>query len=183
MDWLICRTCDFSDREYAAVYTQLSHSRKVHIDAFTNEGARKCSLAGELLLRKLLAQKGIPSIPERAPSGQPVLPDNAAFVSISHCDDWVVCAVSSTPVGIDIEKIRPVRQGMAQRVCTPEELAYVGQDMTRFFEIWTAKEAYFKMKGTGITNFQAINILTLHRQVFRQEDYLIQIVQEACCGF
>lgn len=176
MNWLMCRTCDFEEQEYAAVYNQLSDSRKAHIDAFTNADARKCSLAGELLLRKLLVQEGIHSKPERAPGGQPVLPGNEAFVSISHCDDRVVCAVSSAPVGIDIEKIRPVRDGMAQRVCTEEELSYAGQDMTRFFEIWTAKEAYFKMKGTGITNFQAVNTLVLDKQFFARDGYLICLV-------
>lgn len=180
MKWLQCRTGDFTEQEFAAVYEKLSPSRKAHIDAFSNPAARRCSLAGELLLRRLLLDAGIEAVPERLPSGQPVLPGNPAFVSISHCDDRVVCAVSRTPVGIDIEKIRPIRPGMMERVCTTEELRYVrsGNEAERFFEVWTAKEAYFKMMGTGITNLQAINILTLPRQVFRQDDYLIQIVYE-----
>lgn len=178
MNWRMCRTCDFSEQEYAAVYDRLSPSRRAHIDAFTNADARKCSLAGELLLRSLLAQEGIRAIPERAPSGQPVLPGNEAFVSISHCDDWVVCAVSKTPVGIDIEKIRPVRPGMAEKICTAEELHYLhsGDETERFFEVWTAKEAYFKRKGTGITNFQAVNTLTLDKQFFARDGYLICLV-------
>lgn len=181
MKWKICRTCDFTQQEYAAVYEQLSPSRKAHIDAFSNAAARQNSLAGELLLRRLLSEAGITAVPERLPSGQPVLSGSDLHVSISHCDDRVVCAVSSEAVGIDIEKIRPIRPGMMERVCTAEELRYVrsGNETERFFEVWTAKEAYFKMVGTGITNLQAISILTLSRQVFRQEDYLIQIVYEA----
>lgn len=181
MKWKMCRTGDFTEQEYAAVYEQLSPSRKAHIDAFSNAAAQKNSLAGELLLRSLLLEAGIEAVPERLPSGQPVLPGSRAFVSISHCDDRVVCAVSSASVGIDIEKIRPIRPGMTEKVCTTEELRYVrsGNETERFFEVWTAKEAYFKMKGTGITNFQSVNILTLSRQVFRQDDYLIQIVSEA----
>lgn len=180
MRWEMCRTGDFTEQEYRAVYEKLSPSRKKHMDAFSNEAARRCSLAGELLLRRLLAAEGIAAVPERLPSGQPVLPGGQAFVSISHCDDRVVCAVSRAAVGIDIEKVRPIRPGMMDRVCTAEELRYLrsGNETERFFEVWTAKEAYFKMKGTGITNLQAINILTLPRQVFRQEDYLIQIVYE-----
>ena len=180
MRWEMCRTSDFTEQEYRAVYEKLSPSRKEHMDAFSNAAARRCSLAGELLLRRLLAAEGIAAVPERLPSGQPVLPGEPAFVSISHCDDRVVCAVSRTPVGIDIEKVRPIRPGMMERVCTAEELRYLrsGNETERFFEVWTAKEAYFKMMGTGITNLQAINILTLPRQVFRQEDYLIQIVYE-----
>lgn len=180
MKWFMCRTGDFTEQEYEAVYEALSPSRKRHIDAFSNAAARRSSLAGELLLRKLLAEEGVLAVPERLPGGQPAVPGNPVFVSISHCDDRVVCAVSKTPVGIDIEKVRPIRPGMAERVCTPEELRYVraGEEEMRFFEIWTAKEAYFKMKGTGITSLQAINILTLPRQIFRQEGYLIQIVWE-----
>lgn len=175
MRWEMCRTGDFTEQEYGAVYEKLSPSRKAHIDAFSNEAARRCSLAGELLLRSLLAAEGIAAVPERLPSGQPVLPGGQAFVSISHCDDRVVCAVSKTAVGIDIEKVRPIRPGMAERVCTAEELRYVrsGNETERFFEVWTAKEAYFKLKGTGITNFQAVNTLTLQKAFFRWDEYLV----------
>ncbi len=171
--WLLCRTCDFTQHEYAAVYKQLSPSRKAHIDTFTNPAARQCSLAGELLLRRLLQQEGIPAVPERKPGGQPYLSGDAAFVSISHCDDRVVCAVSDEPVGIDIEKIRPIRTGMAEKVCTEEELSYVSQDTGRFFEVWTAKEAYFKMLGTGITDLKAVNTLALQKSYITQDGYLI----------
>lgn len=176
MNWLIGRTTDFTEAQYTAVYHSLSPSRKAHIDAFRNEKVRRQSLAGELLLRSLLAQLGIDAVPERLPSGQPVLSGSDAFVSIAHCDDYIVCAVSDRPVGIDIEKRRPLKPGMIRRVCTPEELAYVQDDETRFFEIWTAKEAWFKLQGTGITDFQSVNTLTLPRLLFRQGDYVIQVV-------
>lgn len=176
MNWLIGRTTDFSEEEYAAVYDSLSPSRRAHIDSFRHRGARRQSLAGELLLRKLLAKLGIDAIPERLPNGQPVLRGSDAFVSIAHCDECVACAVSQAPIGIDVERIRPVKPGMIQRVCTPEEMAYVQDAADRFFEIWTAKEGYFKMMGTGITDFQSVNTLTLPRHLIREDDYLIQLV-------
>ena len=178
MKWLLCRTDDFSPDAYAAVYHSLSDSRKAHIDTFRHEGARRQSLAGELALRTLLAREGIDDGIERLPSGQPVLAGRSAWVSIAHCEDWVACAVHEKPVGIDIEKRRAVKPGMAQKVCTAEELAWVQEEETRFFEVWTAKEAYFKMKGTGITNFQSVNTLALPRQLHRQGDYLICIITE-----
>jgi len=46
----------------------------------------------------------------------------------------------------------------------------------RFFQIWTAKEAYFKKCGTGITNLKSVNILPMERQCFQIEDYFIQIL-------
>lgn len=179
MKWLCCRTYDFTEQEYAAVYEALSPSRRAHIDAFRHAGARQQSLAGELALRKLLRQEGIGATPIRLPSGQPALSGSDLHVSIAHCDDRIVCAVSRTPVGIDIEKLRPLRPGLAERVCTPEELHYVqssGDPDSCFLEIWTAKEAYFKMKGTGITDLQSVNVLPLPRQLFRQDAYYIQIL-------
>lgn len=175
MNWCIAPISDFSEETLTEVYETLSPSRKAHIDRFRHAGARKQSLAAEALLRRLL---GNDAILERLPSGQPVLADRSDFISIAHCDDYVVCAANDKPIGIDIEKIKPVRPGMAEKICTAEELQYVQDDAERFFEVWTAKEAWFKMQGTGITNFQAVNTLTLPRKVFRQSQYIIQIVYE-----
>ena len=178
MNWCIARITDFSEAALAAAYAALTPSRKAHIDTFRHEGARRQSLAGELLLGRLLEKQGVSAAIERLPSGQPVLKGNPSFVSIAHCEDYVVCAVSHRPIGIDIEKVKPVKPGMAERICTPEELQYVCGDETRFFEVWTAKEAWFKMLGTGITDFQSVNTLTLSRKLFRQDGYLIQLVYE-----
>lgn len=176
MKWLICRLSDFSQAEYDAVYASLSPSRKAHIDTFRHAGARQQSLAGELALRRLLAREGIDATPERLESGQPVLRECGLHVSISHCQELVACAISEDPIGIDVEQIRPIKPSMPERVCTAEELAWMQGSDTRFFEIWTAKEAYFKMIGTGITDLRSVNILTLPRHVMREGDYLIQIV-------
>lgn len=176
MKWLICRTTDFTQAQYDAVYKALSPSRRAHIDTFRHEGARRQSLAGELALRRLLAREGIDATVERLASGQPVLKNSDLYVSISHCQELVACAISHAPIGIDAEQIRPVKPGMPERVCTAEELAWMQDSQERFFEIWTAKEAYFKMLGTGITDLRSVNILTLPRQVLRDGDYLIQIV-------
>lgn len=176
MRWLILRTTDFTDGQYDAVYDLLSPSRRAHIDSFRHPGARRQSLAGELALRTLLEREGIDAVPERLPSGQPVLPGSGLHVSISHCDDLVACAISGEPIGIDVEKLRPVKPAMIQRVCTPEELSWVGGDPDRFFQVWTAKEAYFKMAGTGITDLRSVNTLALPRLLLRRDEYLIQLV-------
>lgn len=174
--WLICRVADFSQAELDACYESLSPSRKAHIDTFRHGGARRQSLAGELALRQLLKKGGITDTIERAPGGQPVLLGGSAFVSISHCGELVACAAADVPVGIDIERIRPVKPGLVDRVCTPEEKAYVGDSPERFFEVWTAKEAWFKMQGTGITDFQAVNTLAISRELHREQDYVLHLV-------
>ena len=102
------------------------------------------------------------------------------------CKKAGMLEIGEEPVGIDIERIRPVKEGLCRRVCTPEELAYLQAapeelssdpaSLRRFFEIWTGKEAYFKKCGTGITNLRSVNVLSLSRQVHTVEDYILQII-------
>lgn len=185
MKWHSCRISDFTEKEYECAYRQLSPSRKAHVDRFRQPDDRRRSLAGEILAQKLLRQWGISdAVLETRENGQPVLSGCRLFVSISHCDDFVACALNDTPIGIDAERIQPRSPALAKRVCVPEELEYLQnaasdeERLVRFYEIWTAKEAWFKKLGTGIQNLQSVNTLTLPRQVFRMEDYLVTILYE-----
>lgn len=193
MNWLHCSLPDFSDEEYTRAYDALSPSRKQRIDRYKQQSDRLRSLAGELLLRELLRDSfGITdAVIESAPNGRPLLPNNEIFISIAHCNHMIVCAADDQPVGIDIEQIRPVNLSMARHVCVEDEAIYLfGKEPTqadyclcedpdmlhRFFEIWTAKEAYFKKMGTGITNLKSVNVLPLPRQLHHLDDYLVQIM-------
>ena len=193
MEWLYCKVSDYTREEYESTYKKLSPSRKERIDRFAKEKDRVCSLAGELLLKKLLLEKYnlTDAVIEAESSGKPVLKNSDLYISISHSDDRVVCVADNSSVGIDIERIKPIKAGLISRVCVEEELRYVlgekdyfkgnslcedSEILNRFFEIWTAKEAYFKKCGTGITDFKSVNILPLKRKIFHIDDYLIQIV-------
>lgn len=82
--------------------------------------------------------------------GKPFADRLPVHFNISHSGDFVVCAVSEKEIGIDIEKIRPIRPDVAKKFATEEELGYIGTNLERFFDIWTLKEAYFKCIGTGL---------------------------------
>ena len=192
MHWTCCHTADFSAQALQEVYSRLSPTRKVHIDRFHRHEDKLRSLAAEALLQRLLQERcGITdAVLHRKSNGQPYLTGCDLYVSISHCGEMVACAVSEIPVGIDIEHIRPIRLNLVRQVCVEEEKAYLlaGKSpeedtpctdrdiLERFFEIWTAKEAYFKKCGTGITDLKSVNILTLSRQMHRVDDYMIQLV-------
>ena len=85
---------------------------------------------------------------EILPNGKPIFKSSPLFFSISHSENVVAVAVSEREIGVDVEKIREVRGGVAKRFFTESEIEYVGNDSARFFEIWTKKEAYAKVKGT-----------------------------------
>lgn len=191
MEWTLRHIDDFSPTEAERTYRGLSASRKSRIDRLKNEDARRCSLLGEYLVKELLnAKYGIENaVIECAENGRPFLQDSPLFISISHSHRLVACAVDDKPVGIDIEKRKPIHPKLIDRVCCPAEKEYVlnGSNppsdevadegiLTRFYEIWTGKEAYFKAQGTGITDFQSVNLLTLERQVVPLGEYILQIV-------
>ena len=193
MHWAHCKTTDFSQDELQYAYQQLSPSRKDRIDRLRRQEDKVRSLAAELLVYQQLKEHwNIPSAKLHCKAtGQPYLPNHSLHVSISHCDEMVACAISQVPVGIDVERIRPVPFPLFRHICTPEELQHLLNNsappanqtlchdentLRLFFEIWTAKEAYFKKCGTGITDLKSVNTLSLQRQLYIVEDYFIQIV-------
>jgi 4'-phosphopantetheinyl transferase len=87
-------------------------------------------------------------------NGKPLLPGGPWF-SLSHSGDFACLAVSAaSPVGIDLEIRREEDfEALAKTAFHPAELAFFRQKpcMERFFAIWTAKESYAKMIGTGFS--------------------------------
>lgn len=76
---------------------------------------------------------------------------NVCQLSISHCNDIVVVAVSNMPVGVDVERIAPDRfDGKLQtRIFTQNETlcsnALTAEERCNYANrIWTVKEAVFK---------------------------------------
>ena len=190
MNWRYRRLEDFSREQFDSAYGQLPPAEQARLDRYRRREDRLRSLAGVLLAKELAAEAGIAApVVARLESGQPVLQNAPLHISITHSGDLVACAIHTIPVGIDAEKLRSFRAGMLRHVCTEAETAYVldGKPLPhgeitdpgmihRFFEIWTGKEAFFKRAGTGITDLKSIEILSMPRQVYRVDGYLIQLM-------
>jgi 4'-phosphopantetheinyl transferase len=87
-------------------------------------------------------------------NGKPLLPGGPWF-SLSHSGNFACLAVSAaSPVGIDLELWREEDfEALGRTAFHPAELAFFREKpgMERFFAIWTAKESYAKMIGTGFS--------------------------------
>ncbi|MFC1852390.1 4'-phosphopantetheinyl transferase family protein [candidate division CSSED10-310 bacterium] len=89
--------------------------------------------------------------------GKPFLKDNEGFFfNLSHSGDWVVGVTDTTPVGIDLERIKPIDLAIAERFFSPEETADLMSKpehdlFSYFFTLWTLKESYIKKLGTGLS--------------------------------
>lgn len=159
-----------SRREYAAAYSLMSEERRQRCDSYRSDDDKKRCIAADLLLRRQLGMfLGLPPESfcfEVSEKGKPYLRDHSCFFNVSHAGDFVAVALNpACEVGIDIEKIRPVRSAVARHIFSDKDNLFVfgtseipegiieDTDMLeRFFRVWTYKEAYVKMTGEGIRN-------------------------------
>ncbi len=177
MKWYKYNIRELSASEYNKWYALMDVEKQKRVDRFRFCDDKKRTVAGEMLARKAISEwcgvtyeSIVFCIKEH---GKPYAKGLPVEFNISHSGDYVVCAVDDKPIGIDIEKIRPIDLTVAKRICTDDELQYLfghapcEKDfthttdidiLTRFFEIWTAKEACGKCAGEGILSQQQDSI-------------------------
>lgn len=92
-------------------------------------------------------------------NGKPI-PSGGVFWSISHKENAVAGVVSRFPVGIDIEKIKPVSDKLVKRVVKAEEsILFKNYDSHMvFFKVFTAKEAVVKNTGVGLKGLSSVMV-------------------------
>lgn len=91
-----------------------------------------------------------------AQGGKPYLakePD--IHFNLSHSGEWAVCAISSSPVGVDIQHCDEGRRDVASRFFHREEIRYLDSlpQFRRdegFYRLWTLKESFVKATGRGL---------------------------------
>lgn len=100
-----------------------------------------CALL-DLALRERMGWERLPEI-VRGENGKPGFPEFPGVqFNLSHTAGAVLAGVSETPVGVDIERLRPVSRHLADRFGEKEPAA--------FFREWTRREAAAKRSGEGI---------------------------------
>lgn len=154
MQFTFCPISEISEKDINRVQSLLSDSQREYILKIS-EKKRIQSLAVRALLM-LMLEKYYPSVSVSDLSfcdgGKPFLKDSKLFISLTHSGDMVGCAISHRKVGIDIEKIRSVKEKTVSRVCSGEELEYISQNGAQsFFTLWTLKEAYIKAEGISFS--------------------------------
>lgn len=144
----------------------LTQEERARFDAMRSERRRHQFLAGHWRLR-CLASERMPSAPDEwlwAPDaqGRPALRHRRSeelrlHASLSHSGDWIACAVSEQPIGIDIECDSRPRdlERLAGEVFPAEQwrpLDGLSEAERRrgFYEQWTLREAVGKRDGRGL---------------------------------
>lgn len=129
--------------------------RRAAADRFRFVADKKRCIGAGLLLYKALNIYGITDYSlGQGKYGKPYLintPD--LHFNLSHSGEYVLCAVGTSPVGVDVEQYDHGSPDIAKHFFTEKEYRWV-MDMPdsreRFIRLWTMKESYCKMKGLGL---------------------------------
>ena len=90
--------------------------------------------------------------------GRPYLavPDCPYSFNLSHSNALAAFAVCDAVVGVDVEQIKTLPEGVAGMVFSQPEISAleaepVSRQADKFFQFWSAKEAVLKALGTGLS--------------------------------
>jgi len=79
------------------------------------------------------------------------LPFDGNFWSVTHKTGYVAGVIARESIGIDLEKLRPVKEALFRKTAHDSEWALSDTKNTvLFFRYWTSKESVLKASGTGI---------------------------------
>ncbi|CAN5329493.1 4'-phosphopantetheinyl transferase superfamily protein [soil metagenome] len=143
---------------------------KARAARYTIDAPRQEFIAGRATLRtvlgKYLACKPVAIAFTVSAGGKPAIRDHSDLhFNVTHSGGRGLIAIATSPVGVDIEQLRPVPNaaGLVQRFFTPEEqrqfaLLPEDQKLAGFFKGWTGKEALLKAVGVGLAGVEQVAV-------------------------
>jgi len=140
-----------------SLFSLLGDDERQRAAAFVRDEPRRRFIVARGRLRERLgARLGLPPtkvVFSYGPNGKPAV-DGVHF-NVAHTGDLALCAMAASPVGVDVERIRPMKneQALARRWFHAEEvdrIAAAPRPLTEFFRTWTMKEAALKLIGVGV---------------------------------
>lgn len=155
--------------KYEALLHKISSERRERISRMKFPRKKTISLVTELLVRSEISKElGIDrgaiefSYNEY---GKPFLKGGGYFFSVSHSGEYIAFAgETDSPIGVDIQLKGRADYRVAERFFTEDEYSAICSSPAperEFFKIWSLKEAYVKMLGTGMaTPFSTFSVLT-----------------------
>ncbi|MFO7970201.1 MAG: 4'-phosphopantetheinyl transferase superfamily protein [Desulfobacterales bacterium] len=108
------------------------------------------------------------------------LPCNGHYWSLTHKPEYVAAVIASTPMGIDIEKIRSCSKALFRKTACDSEWNLSDTDpFILFYRYWTSKESVLKASGTGIRDLSRCRIISIidnnHLVIeYRNQEWLLE---------
>ncbi len=119
------------------------------------------SLLGDILVRAVICQQLQCSNRElvfsKNKAEKPFIKNSSQLhFNLSHAGEWVVVALDSSPVGIDVERVRSLDGDIAKFILSPRDYQELtskkeSERASFFYELWTMQESYIKYMGKGLS--------------------------------
>lgn len=135
--------------------------------------SRRQGIGVELLLNEAVHRnwpvQRLPLTIETDEKGKPFCRALPGYFSLSHSGDYAVCAVSSQPLGVDIQKKVRYRADLPERCFSSDEREQLFKAADRddeFIRIWALKESFVKAMGCGLSvPLNTFSALTAAREI------------------
>ena len=167
--WAASVNRELSEKEQEALLFFLPPERRERFLRGKAEARKPEVLCAYGLLRFLLFQKlGWRTLPEIAlmEYGKPWFPAYPRVqFNLSHTAGAVLVGLSEEPIGVDIEKIRPVGERMMRRT-------FGTHDQAEFFRRWVLMEATGKRSGKGLLSLRPNAVRDGPEELYRNLDLL-----------
>jgi 4'-phosphopantetheinyl transferase len=182
-------------------FSLLTDPEKEFASRYRFEGDRNRFIIGRQSLRLLLSKYlsvGPMDISIKSENGQkPFVSDPSCKIhfNISHSGDWVLIAVATEELGIDVEKINPsfdFKDLLQEHFNEPEQLfiSKAADPVSAFYYLWTRKEALTKARGTGLQeNLKMVSALDeysssdLNKKILKLESFHVSNFYPAAIAY
>lgn len=178
----------------------ISKDRMESANKYKFHDDKKRSLLAELIVRYALkcdfGLNGRSIFFEKSSFGKPYIKDSPLHFNISHSREYVICAVSDRPVGIDIEIYGKYQKNLLNYFHQNERLFLMKIPVeTRwkyFYNLWSLKESFIKYLGWGlyfpldsfevVKNQNDFNIIRYDQKKFEGKVKLLSIDSGYACA-
>ena len=105
----------------------------------------------------------------KSANGKPYFIGNTnAYFSLSHCKTHVLCGLSASPIGVDIESPRKISKRAEKFFCLPEE-----REVYEPLDLWVLKESYIKLIGGILPMAKTIKFLKQSGKIIAPDNDVI----------
>lgn len=178
----------------------ISKDRMKSANKYKFQDDKKRSLLAELIVRYALRYdfglNGSSIFFEKNSFGKPYIKDSPLQFNISHSGEYVICAVSDKPVGIDIEIYGKYQENLLNYFHQNERSFLMKIPVeTRwkyFYNLWSLKESFIKYLGRGLSfplgSFEVVknqndyNIIRCDQKKFKGKIKLLSIDSGYACA-
>lgn len=157
---------NYGESHHHSLLKSLSEEQKQKALRFKHEKDQIRSILSSCLINKLSKEEV-----KRNENGKPYF-ENGPYFNISHSGDYVMMAVSSKEIGLDIEENVPKDMTMLIKLFNEAEAKMINEHAD-FYYLWCAKESLIKCMGSSINKIKEIPSLPLNGlKTFKGKDYM-----------